>query len=93
MAEPTAPQEVALWLGAAASSFMMLFGILKLRSSDLDRIQAAKAEGTEAKAECIKLEQKILQTQLDATSRFASIPHLRSVEQNMKDEIIASEKR
>jgi len=89
----TDPFTIAAWMTSAAALFGISIGIVKARSANRDRIDDAKAEGTEAKTQCQKLEQKILESELGATEKFASIPHLGAVERRMKEEMVASEER
>ena len=89
----TDPTTIAAWLTSFAALFGIGIGIVRARTATIDRIAKAKAEGVEAKAECAKLEQKLVETELGLTKQYASIPHLKSVETNVKEELKASEVR
>lgn len=93
-AMPTGNEQEAAWmLGGVFATIAASLGWMKVRVNTLDRIAIAKAEGVEAKAECAKLEQRILSCQLDIGEKYASIDHLKSVETNVKDEMKAVEGR
>ena len=84
---------IAAWLTSLAAIFGIGVGIAKARTATIDRIETAKAEGTEAKTACERLHQKLLESELEATTKYASIPHLSSVEKRVKEEVKASEER
>lgn len=89
----TDPTTIAAWLASAASLFGIAVGVAKARAATRDRIDNAAAEGTEAKTAVTLLEQKMLENELAHTERYASIPHLSSVERRVTEEVKAVETR